>query len=229
MDWTRPIDAYCERLGPGLWAEPLNAATNAAFFLAALVALVLARRAGRLDGPVVALTALTAVIGTGSLLFHSFATVWAALADTTPIMLFILGYFAVAMHRFAAIGWGRAVLLTLGLFAAMAALSAAMKAVAGPFLGGSESYLPAFAALLGVGLWLRRRRHPAGAWLLAAAATFAVSLTFRTADGPLCDVWPVGTHFVWHLLNGVVLGTLLVALIRHGGAPRHLAGLARIA
>lgn len=26
------IDIYCERLGPGLWAEPLNALTNAAFF-----------------------------------------------------------------------------------------------------------------------------------------------------------------------------------------------------
>jgi hypothetical protein len=33
MDQTifDPIDAYCERLGPGLWAEPLNALTNLAF------------------------------------------------------------------------------------------------------------------------------------------------------------------------------------------------------
>ena len=28
------IDVYCERVGPGLWAEPVNALTNAAFFLA---------------------------------------------------------------------------------------------------------------------------------------------------------------------------------------------------
>ena len=38
MAWTDPIDAYCERLGPGFWAEPLNAWTNLAFLLAALLA-----------------------------------------------------------------------------------------------------------------------------------------------------------------------------------------------
>ncbi len=229
MDWNRPIDAYCERLGPGFWAEPLNAATNAAFFLAALVALVLAWRAGRLDAPVAALAGLTAVIGTGSFLFHTYATAWAAMADTTPISVFILGYFAAAMNRFGGFGWGRAALLTLGFLAAMTAVSALLDRAVGGLLGGSQGYLPALFGLVGVGLWLGGRGHPAGAWLLAAAATFAVSLGFRTADGPLCPVWPVGTHFLWHILNGVVLGTLLVALVRHGALPRRLAGRARIA
>ena len=229
MDWYREIDAYCERLGPGFWAEPLNAATNAAFLVAAVLALTIAWRRDRLDAPVAMLIALTAIIGTGSFLFHTYATVWARLADTTPIQLFIIGYFAVAMHRFAVFGWGRAALLTLVFFVAMIVLSALLEAAAGDLLRGSQGYLPAFFALVGVGLWLRARRHPAGSWLVAAAATFAVSLTFRTLDGPLCAAIPIGTHFVWHLLNGVVLGTLLVALVRHGAAPRRLAGRAPIA
>ncbi len=29
------IDLYCERTGPGLWAEPFNALTNLSFFVAA--------------------------------------------------------------------------------------------------------------------------------------------------------------------------------------------------
>ena len=29
------IDNYCERIGDGFWAEPLNAITNLAFILAA--------------------------------------------------------------------------------------------------------------------------------------------------------------------------------------------------
>ncbi len=33
----RAIDLYCERLGPGLWAEPLNAVTNLAFILAGIL------------------------------------------------------------------------------------------------------------------------------------------------------------------------------------------------
>ena len=38
------MDAYCERVGPGLLAEPLNAVSNASFLLAALAAWVLAAR-----------------------------------------------------------------------------------------------------------------------------------------------------------------------------------------
>lgn len=34
-DLCRAIDHYCERTGPGLWAEPVNALTNLAFPLGA--------------------------------------------------------------------------------------------------------------------------------------------------------------------------------------------------
>ncbi len=219
MDLTRQIDGYCERLGPGFWAEPLNAATNAAFILAALVALWLAIRSGRLDGPVAWLIALTFAVGTGSFLFHTHATVWAAMTDTGPIGLFILSYIAIAMNRFGGFGWGRSLLLMLAFLIGMVALSALLRVTLAPLIGGSSSYVPALAALLGVGIWLRARAHAAGAWLLAAAGAFTLSLTFRALDAPLCAAWPAGTHFMWHLLNGSVLGLLLVALIRHGAAP----------
>jgi hypothetical protein len=227
VNWSRRIDGYCERVGPDFWAEPLNAATNAAFILAALVGLIMAMRAGRLDGPVAWLVALTFAVGIGSFLFHTFATAWAAMADTTPIMLFILSYFAIAMNRFAGFGWGRSVLLMLAFLAGMVVLSAILRETLAPIVGGSTSYAPALLAMLGVGLWLSLRRNPVGRRLIAAAAIFAVSLTFRTLDRPLCDLWPAGTHFVWHVLNGLVLGTLLVVLVRHG-APPQLAGRARI-
>lgn len=229
MDWSRQIDGYCERLGPDFWAEPLNAATNAAFILAALVGLVTAIRAGRLDGPVAWLVGLSFAVGIGSFLFHTYATAWAALTDTTPIMIFILSYFAIAMNRFAGFGWGRSLLLMGAFLLAMLALSALLRVTLAPIVGGSTSYVPALLAMLGVGLWLGARGHPAGRWLVVAAGIFAVSLTFRALDGPLCDVWPAGTHFLWHMLNAVVLGTLLVTLVRHGSVSRRLAGGARIA
>jgi len=88
-------------------------------------------------------------------------------------------------------------------------------------LNGSEGYLPAFLALLIVGAVLKARSHPAATWLLSAAGIFAVSLTFRTIDLRVCASFPLGTHFLWHLLNGALLGKLLFAMIRHGrrGAP----------
>ena len=43
------VYGYCERLGPELLAEPLNALTNASFLIAAGAAWLLARRLGRLS------------------------------------------------------------------------------------------------------------------------------------------------------------------------------------
>jgi hypothetical protein len=49
----------------------------------------------------------------------------------------------------------------------------------------------------------------------AAAALFFVSLAFRTVDRAICGVFPLGAHFVWHLLNAVVLWLLLKTAITH--------------
>ena len=221
---NRQIDGYCERTSPEFWAEPLNAVTNLSFIAAALLALLLARRADRLDGPVIWLIALMAIIGTGSFLFHTFATVWAAIADTAPIMLFIVSFFTISMRCFAGFSWGRSLLLTVGFIAVLVGLSYVLNALLRDLIGGSVSYVPAFLALLAVGFWLERRSHPAGRWLIAVALIFAVSLTSRAIDLANCDIWPIGTHWLWHILNGVVLGALTIAVIRHGRIDRLEAG-----
>ena len=71
--WLTTIDIYCERTSAALWAEPVNALTNAAFLIAALIAWRAAHQAGRLDGPMILRIALTASIGVGSFLFHTLA------------------------------------------------------------------------------------------------------------------------------------------------------------
>ena len=218
MDFTRKIYGYCERSNdPSFWAEPINAVTNGAFLLAALIALILAIRARRLDGPVIWLIALMAIIGTGSFLFHTTAEVWAAIADSAPILIFILSYFTIAMRCYAGYSWGRSFLLLGGFILTLVAVSYILNILLRDLIGGSVSYVPALLALLVIGLWLNARQHPAGWWLVAVAGIFTVSLTARAIDLPLCEQIPHGTHWAWHVLNGLVLGTLTVALIRHGG------------
>lgn len=178
-----------------------------------------------LSWPVLWLSGNAIVVGIGSFLFHTVATPWAGAADSVPILLFILGFFGVAMNRFAGLGWGMACAATAGFVVAMVALSAALRGPLDDIMGGSQSYLPAFLALLGVGWWVGARRgHPAGRALIAAAGVFAVSLTFRSLDGPLCELFPIGTHFLWHLCNGLVFWILLSALLRHEGAAPARAG-----
>lgn len=211
MDWSAPIDLYCERLGSGFWAEPLNALTNAAFILAA-AAPFLVRNPRRPDPTILGLAALVATIGVGSFLFHTLANRWTLLADVLPITLFIYAYLGFALRRFLGYDW----LATGAIVVAFLPLSAVIEAIARPVLGGSAGYLAALLAMLAVALPARRLAHPAFRYLLAAAGIFAVSLTLRTLDAPLCATVPIGTHFLWHLLNAATLAILLAGAARHG-------------
>ena len=219
MELQRKIMAYCERMSEAFWAEPLNAITNIAFLVGATAAFLYARRADRLDGPVLFLCINAFVVGIGSFLFHTFATRWAAIADTTPIMIFILAYFTIAMNRYAGLTWGRSALAMLGFLVAMIAVSWVLNILLRDIIGGSVSYGPALLALLAIGAWLASRGHGAGVPLMLGAALFTVSLSFRAADQPFCSAWSYGTHFGWHLLNGLLLWWLIMTLIRHGRPP----------
>jgi hypothetical protein len=204
MDWSRPVDLYCERLDPSFWAEPINAITNASFLIAALVAFVQWRRGGGNDVPALALIGVTFAIGIGSFIFHTVATRGAALFDTIPIAIFIYGYLCLALRRFLGLPLWKA----LALVAAFAALSYAESAVVPRgALNGSHAYLPALGALVAVG-WLTRGQGPRR-MLLSAAAVFALSIALRSVDHAVCEALPLGTHFLWHTFNGLVLYLLL--------------------
>src|SRR5947199_2685038 len=165
MDWLAPIDAYCERIEPGLFGEPLNALSNISFFLAAAWA-AKAARAARADWPVWLLISVVLLIGLGSLAFHVFANQWSVLADVVPITLFIYGYLAFALRRLLAMSW-------VGIAASLAVLFAADalidRATPPGFFNGSGPYLPPLVASLIVALPLRARAHPASSYILAAS------------------------------------------------------------
>jgi hypothetical protein len=224
MDWFRPVDIYCERTDPGFWAEPVNALTNLAFFLAAFVGWFAAKRAGRLDGWTKLLIALVAMVGLGSGLFHTFAQRWSGAADVLAILLFIVAYLGLSLWRYFGARPAEAAAGAVAFLFFASGVRSAAAATLPDALQPATGYLPALLALGLCGGLLMLRRHPVGAWLLTAAALFMASLTFRALDMRLCDAFPMGTHFMWHLLNGTLLGVLLVAYVRHGSgeaAPKH--------
>jgi hypothetical protein len=213
MDWFAPIDAYCERLAPGLLAEPLNALSNAAFIIAAIWAARAALRRDNREPVIWLLIALVFVIGLGSLAFHTFANQWSVLADVLPITVFIYGYLAFALRRFLGFAWWKVAGALIVLFA----ITFVTENILPPgFMNGSGAYLPALVASVLVSIELLRRGHPAHLNVSLASTVLFMSLIFRTADNVLCSLVPIGTHFVWHILNGVVLALYLEAAIRYG-------------
>ena len=51
--------------------------------------------------------------------------------------------------------------------------------------------------------------------LFIGATILCVSIFFRTIDEPICHVVSTGTHFVWHILNAVMLAWMIEVLRRH--------------
>ncbi|MEM8756053.1 MAG: ceramidase domain-containing protein, partial [Pseudomonadota bacterium] len=203
----------CERMGPEFWAEPLNAVTNLSFIVAALVC---ARAAsGSRDALAYILCAILFAIGVGSFLWHTVAEPWAGAADTIPILLFILTYLYAAIVRYLGLPFWAGLLGPVAFIAFAIGFAAAWNALM-PSVNGSEGYFPVIILLAGFGVLLRTRAHPAAGALLTASGLFAVSLFFRSIDDAICQAVPIGSHTLWHLLNGLLLGIVLMAFIRHG-------------
>lgn len=243
MSLNQKIFIYCERgQDPAFWAEPLNALTNSAFLIAAAVATHEYLRAPRerRNLATLLLIGLTYTIGVGSFLFHTYATRWAALADTIPIAIFMVGYFGYLLRRILGLQW---IVVLVGLAAFYATIWYAgtiqcrydtllpiTSRTGARCLNGTVTYLPAFFALMGSSALLAVLRNPAWRLIALAGLVFLASMTFRTLDIELCnrirvgDV-VVGTHFLWHVLNAATLYLLLRAAIRYGSpAARHSAG-----
>lgn len=243
MDWFTPIDIYCERVSAAFWAEPLNAISNLAFILAALWGWIEAKRRDLLDPMTMILILLAGMIGIGSFLFHTFANTWSSLADVIPIWTFVLLFILVALRRVAGIQPGKigigvaviaaaiAVLFAFGGDGSGSQISEANlttqadlptltsdtdhnHASENSLFNGSEQYLPAVLALLAFTFLTRRTGHEIAPWITAATVIFMISLTVRTLDMHLCDIWPTGTHFIWHILNGTMIALLFQGLIR---------------
>lgn len=208
MDLTRTIDLYCERTDAAFWSEPANAISNAAFLVAA--ALVWRRAANAphaRDGRLLAV--LIALIGVGSFLFHTLATVWASWLDQGAIAVYIYVFLWLFLARIARLAWW-------GSLAGLGTFAVASRVLTAPFapgsFNGSYAYFPALLALGLLAAEARRRGHPAAARLAAAAGVLAVSIVARSVDQALCEAWPLGTHFAWHCLTGVVLYLTATAL-----------------
>lgn len=213
------VDLYCERLGPGLWAEPVNALTNLAFVAAGLWGVREVRRQ-RTGGFAEVLAWWVVAIGIGSTLFHTFAnhmTIW---ADILPIAGFTLAYTIFNLRRFLSFGWGKVTVIFVTFYMIAGVVTWLVPEWLRVASNGSTGYLPPFLALLFFGILVVAAGNRAGWYNLAAAAVFAVSVTFRSIDARVCEAIPLGTHFLWHVLNGLMLGILLAATAKYG-APRN--------
>lgn len=211
------LDGYCERAGEaGLWAEPLNAITNLFFILAAVMAARFLLQSPRvkatqsIDAWLLIFSLIA--IGIGSGLWHVFASHRTMLMDVIPITAFINIYLLACMRRFFGLAWWK----VIGLWLAYNAVGVGAQFALPPdTLNGTIMYIPTYLtlALIAAALWVKDRAT--GLIFLKVVLVWTASLLFRTVDMDVCGTLPIGTHFLWHILNAWVLWRLLTALIAH--------------
>jgi len=214
------LDFYCERLDSSFWAEPLNAITNLSFFIAAIACYISLRRypPEKHRSYFYCLVLFIFLTALGSFSFHTFAKRWSHWADILPIFFFML----LAMWFF-----------LKNIFNTSTAISVAsmtiflILTVAGAFpplnqpINGSLMYMPSIFLLYVFSFWLMQRGEAHNSIrVFAIAIVFTFSLVARTLDKDLCELFTTGTHFVWHLLNGLVTYLIVQLFLKaqHGEA-----------
>lgn len=207
INWFQPADIYCERTDPSFWAEPVNALTNLAFILAGLL-LVLHRQP-----PARTLGALIILIGIGSFLFHTFANRLTGFLDVLFIGVYLVTYAWLWPKWVTQSGRLFSALSTaslIGLVVAASLATAALASIAPDLPPGA--YLGAWFYLIALATLSATNHRKSGIWLWVTAGLFLVSITARQLDLPLCETTG-GTHWLWHVLNALVLYASAKALL----------------
>jgi hypothetical protein len=95
------------------------------------------------------------------------------------------------------------------------------------YINGSLMYAPALLVLILLGASHVATRRRERYVILGASAVFLASVTCRTIDQALCPYFPLGTHFLWHLGNGLVLYLLMRGLLANLSSGDGSSGVAR--
>ncbi len=217
IDWNKSVDVYCERTSAAFWAEPINAFSNNAFILAGFIILRQCMRQCESRGEqshkdfwIFVLIAFIFIVGIGSFLFHTFATLWAMMLDVVPIMIFAFSYIGVAFKRVLKLS-SRKTGISLGLF--LLFYIAFNSIFPDEYLNQSGTYLPFFIALLGFALILTYRKDPNMKRFWIVCGLFGGALVFRIFDMAICLSFSLGIHYFWHLLNGATMYVLVRILV----------------
>lgn len=199
------LDFYCERLTDQFWAEPVNAITNLSFLLAGLWGLWKNKKNFNIWTFVLSLLSLC--VGVGSFLFHTFANKATHLLDLIPIFIFTLTFIYFTFYKVLNQKINRAAILSV-LFVALMVLIELF--VPKSVLNGSLLYFPALVTLGIVGLLIQKSKPQIAKLYFLSSVIFLASLIFRTIDAQVCESFGLGTHFLWHLLNGGMLAIMIL-------------------
>jgi hypothetical protein len=209
------IYGLCERGSHSLTAEPLNVLTNLAFIVTATLLWRECRCNSDLRGykiyDIKLLIGLIFTIGICSSIFHIYPTPTTELIDTVVIAIFIVCFLLSVLVRIVKCK----AMETFVCFMAYAGFTHILVTQFPNAMNGSIAYLSTMSTLIFIALYLNLKRRATARAFMLAAIIGVISLFFRSIDNAVCDKIPIGTHFIWHTLNALLIYIVMMQLIRN--------------
>ncbi|MFZ5503498.1 MAG: hypothetical protein ACOY3V_08260 [Pseudomonadota bacterium] len=203
------VGHYCGRFVDGIWGEPQNSFSNIIFVIGAYYAWCAWRKAESRDPVVQIAFVLGALIGIGSFVFHSYPNPVTLYVDLVLIQIFVLVYFGYVGSRYFCAN-KTAIVLSIGTFFIIRQLWIAYMPKG--LLGGGISHIPTLVLLIFCGIYFFSKLRRLSLFLFSASALYFTAVIIRSWDLYVCDSFPIGLHWTWHILTGLTVSVLLYAV-----------------
>lgn len=192
---------YCERTSLNVLSEPLNFFTNLCFIIFSILLLF---NKSILDKKYALLIFL---IGVGSMLFHSIPNRLTGFLDIFFIISFIYYYIFTLYIK---LNFKKYLSAIISIVFIIICIVFGIVSI-GTILGSSSFYLPIIFHIFFLYLYFLKNKKVYIYYnlLLFILVLFSFSLFLRSIDIYLCNTFLIGTHFIWHILNALVLYLLV--------------------
>ena len=192
---------YCERTSSDILGEPINFFTNLFFIIFSVLLLfnksILNKK----------YALLIFLIGVGSMLFHSIPNRLTGFLDIFFIISFIF-YYIFTLYIKLNIKKYISAIISIVFIVICFVFGIFSK---NTLLGSSAFYLPIIFHMLFLYLYFlnNKKIYMYHNLFLFILVLFSFSLLLRSVDLYLCNLFFIGTHFIWHILNALVLYLLV--------------------
>ena len=190
---------YCERTTLEAFGEPINTLSNIAFILCGLMLIFIKKmKLNPLPYAVI-------FIGISSFLFHYIPTKLFSILDIFSIILFVIIYNILLTRNILKYSMSYSILSSFLLLLITYFIGILLFKT---IVGSSSFYLGLLLYMLLILFLIRKIENLK--YFLLAIILFALSIFFRSIDTFLCNYIFFGTHFIWHIINSLVLYYLIM-------------------
>ena len=212
VDIVTRFPQYCEYISNFWLHEPLNAITNFGFFIGAYFLYRLIKKNNLNMNLGTVLISMMIALGLGSLAWHSYRITPTLLMDEIPIYIFIAFAFyfltksLARSHKLTIIISFFTALIYYAVFAYIPSLNV---------FQGAFKYIFVVLLFLILSMLIVKKFGPHYS-LILPLSLLAFGVLFRIMDLYICPVFPLGTHFIWHILVVSTMYFTSIIILRLG-------------